>query len=1257
MSLEELYNIFINLFKQLKGRRSISYQDMTNLININNQIKNKIDGKLSEEDKNWLSKLDYGTNETEINILLNSNPLYIQFLSLDHYSIRDSEIEDYYSYEVMFEHYKDKIKQLNINSKDELFFSVVLGLDSGNKFKEILIDDTNYPKWFIPAVTNKLKTIAKYMNTETIIDYSSNDFKIAELSEEMLDDIDDMKSVKKLVDNINPGLASDDFCFKAIDKGYIFDDNSPKWICTCENVLYAIEQGQGEALDILDLSSVTEEEKKEIINIVPNAIDWGYEFGIKSPKWICTLDNILYAIKNGQQDAFEYMDFDYISTDKKNQVINMVRYAIDYGYKFNHYSPKYICTIENIKYATEKGQKDAYKYLNFSDISENQKKQIIDFMPTAINNGYRFYFNSPEWICTLDNIKYATEKGQKNAINFLSLSNMTEEEKKDIINMMPYVIDQGYYFDDQSPKYICTYENILYAIKKGQGRALTFLDLNNVTKEQKKEILTIVPYAIDQGYYFDNQSPKYICTYENILYAIKRGQAKALDYFDLASASEEEKKEILTIVPFAIDHGYNFNNNSSKWICTFDNIKYAIEKGQKEALSYLNFQTVKKDNEDELYKYLKNFINDCMVFQVIPIIDQLNFDKIKQYLGKEQLLTIKYLVKYNRLKTIYYSCRVNDVYKKITYSKMFVEELVKNKEYGILIDLINTNDEVVISLPNILKNAISKCADIQSDNIKKNFLNYIEENEKSINATKLDTLIILIQRIEYSNSLEIRSFSEDFLKHLLIQDDPIEAFNKFEKIFVKNNLPLMGKIFLSFKILYPNFEKKVGKINIFNFDDNSSIAPQYIDSQIQKLNNHESNKDARFRILFNDLLRISCKTEERSLIEYIDNIEKGYDLFKLVLNHKVLLNKEELNVLNIFINHLEVLYENIKNSKKINFEQLHLYDKIQVLNNIFRETSNYNLKDRIIRSFGYYAGIKNFNQMKEMIEEYKAESVTRLKKNAELITDERPFQFEEGDFIRCIGDINAFSGSLKYGNYCKELLTSITGSSGSDTTPLDVDFTMITGNDDIYHSIENTQTRFSLGNIFLVIKKDNPNFVITRDEKGKNVKMAYNPHKIEMFSKKGISKKIGTHWCARTGITVFDCDYILYKEKRNVNAEEPYDKFGNVNYEGEKDKFALDELAAIKYEITKKGKYVPIVDLSGKIIFTESEFENLREQMKGLSYFKESDYNISDNIITKETQEIVDNLFDSMEEIRKKELKVRELLQEILKKFNLQLSN
>ena len=588
-------------------------------------------------------------------------------------------------------------------------------------------------------------------------------------------------------------------------------------------------------------------------------------------------------------------------------------------------------------------------------------------------------------------------------------------------------------------------------------------------------------------------------------------------------------------------------------------------------------------------------------------------------------------------------------------------------EYMFTSELFNKEDPKIANLKRL--KVISEMAQIEDYQQKEKVKKYVEEHKDNLNMETLSSLKTVLKRVEYSNSSELRSFKDNFFENLLNLDDPIAGLEKIEKVFIQNNLPFFAKMFLSFQHIYPDFTKG----NEFNFSDNSRIAPQLKDQSLPNIGYHLTPLEKRFRIIYNDLLRITYRSGSLDLMEYLNQLEIGNDLFINYINNGYKQNnfsKEDKQTFDVFMSHLETMYENLS---KEDIHNLPLEEKSKILYKTFEPNTRYDFKDRVVRTFCYSAGITTFNQLKELVISSKKEADERGRKYAEELSN-KPFEFEEGDFLRGMGDFESLSGSLAIGNVCKEQLISIKQTSDTDTTPLDIDITLVNNKpSDIYHAVNDTPTGFGFGNVFQIIKKDNPNFVITRDKDGNLTNESYNPLKAELFGThiKETGEGYETHWGARTGVAMTDIDYLLYKQDRIIDGDKPYDKSGNVNYkepdtntETNSPKDDGLDLDIIKYEIAKNGFYLPVIDFSGKLIYSVEEYENIRNMMQGLSHYGVSEYKLSEHLNLPEcpisseltlpsSEWISSQLKETNQETVIKREKIKQVLKPVFDEFNL----
>ena len=524
--------------------------------------------------------------------------------------------------------------------------------------------------------------------------------------------------------------------------------------------------------------------------------------------------------------------------------------------------------------------------------------------------------------------------------------------------------------------------------------------------------------------------------------------------------------------------------------------------------------------------------------------------------------------------------------------------------------------------------AVDKFINIENRKIKKLCFKFFKEHYETIDNKKVDDLLKLTYRIEFSNSLELHQFQEQILSIILESNNPYEKLDKIENIFLKENIPMFSKIYLCFKFLYPELSKtdKYG-YEKFNFSEYSRISPDllYADPNSKRMQLYKKivNGDKtkiRFQLIFNDLLRCAICSNNSSLVKYLNTLKNGNDIvIKLQkCNYNIdNLNIEEQKKLDIFIEYLSTIYENMADEK---LENMNLSDRCKYLTDYFKPTSRYSLADRVVRSFGYFAGIDSLEQIFKMIDDIQ-EKVQKENSEFGKYLEKNTFVLNDNDLLRCVGLFNILGSSFENGNVCKELLGALIGKSDSDTTPLDVDLTLAKKEENIYSSIDGTPTGWGFGNIFIVLKDD---VTITRDKDGNILDTVYDPMKMEVF---GTHTKGGgheTHWGGRSGFSKTDIKCILYKKMLEINKNKPYNDDGSVNYVANN---VFNDLPLIKFEIARHGLYIPIVDLSGKLIFTEDEYNNIRSKMMGLSHYSCDEYYIDkDSLYFDGIEELVDSM-------------------------------
>ena len=882
-----------------------------------------------------------------------------------------------------------------------------------------------------------------------------------------------------------------------------------------------------------------------------------------------------------------------------------------------------------------------------------------EVIKTAIDSGYKFSDSSSFYLHNNPIAMLYAIKQDPNNLNYAKEGALTEE-------VIKTAIDSGYKFNDLSSHYLLNNPiAMLYAVKQ---------DPNNLNYA-KGEALTedVIKTAIDSGYKFNDSSSYYLLNNPiAMLYAVKQ-DPNNLNYA-LGEVLTEE------IIKTAIDSGYKFNDSSSYDLHNNpiamlyavkqdpNNLNYVSGKALTDEMIDIALSTGKYVFDDKETSYTLKQNPKVMMYAVKQDPNNLNY-ALGEVLTDEMiditLSTGKYIfdarnasisLKQNP-KVMMYAVKQDPNNLNYAEDEALTDEIIKAAYDNGFWDLKNNNknnEDISIIIAKLrkmieLKHYQNKNTDKMIEHIKKRFFDLTED--------KIAELYSLYKRSELTNSEEAYKLRDQIIDGALEQDDPLEVFAKIEKIFEKNNLPLFAKIYKCFETLYPNFNKST-----FNFDKNSRISPDLLNAnplekRMAYLRRNGSDRDVRMQMVFNDLLRISICSADRSLIDYMNNIKVGNDLYLDIVSGKRTfesLTFEEKNILDIFSSHLEVLQENKTQSKNMTLDNLSLPDKIRVLSKEFSPTDRHSLPDRIIRSFAYYAGFDSF----ESLNNYIIDSYKKVERLGESNAIKRQiFSFEDGDLLRCIGNIDVLEASLDIGNVCKEFLGPFKGTSDSDMTPLDIDFSLInTANGmkkTIYSCISGTPTGFGFGNIYLVTDKNNPNIRITRDNNG-NIDTPYDPMKLEVFSTEALSGVNAARWGARTGYSlVTDVDYIIYKKNFEINSLKPYNEDGSVNYVNQTSD-VYDDLIRLKMLLAKKGIYKPVYDFTGKLVFTKKEYDTIRSKLDGISRYKtiteeEKAYPLADTSLLYFPG--IDELVTEMQQDRSKQQEKRKIITDKIKEI------
>lgn len=445
------------------------------------------------------------------------------------------------------------------------------------------------------------------------------------------------------------------------------------------------------------------------------------------------------------------------------------------------------------------------------------------------------------------------------------------------------------------------------------------------------------------------------------------------------------------------------------------------------------------------------------------------------------------------------------------------------------------------------------------------------ENLSEIPIDRIKIAPQVISRLWKSNADEMRAGTYKLAKRLLgadLDDDDkmFEKIEQIENIYLHNNLPYVGKVYKTFRMLYP-----VGQIH--------KATPAMERGALAEL--PETGLRSKDTVMFNDLLKASMGSNNRDLRKYLEGLQAGDELARQVEAGREDFSDEELEVLKNYSTHLATIYSEMQAGKKTpEMTSGDVLADIRKFSGLMSPTDRYSVPDRLVRSFGFGLGIKSCEQMLIMMGQIVAEADRRNRETAA----KGKFLLESGDLVKST-DVEYLGGILQNGSVCKEFLN---GTTGTDFTPLDTDLNMLPGrlSGNVSEGVDwkNKIAAYGKTHCVIVLKGDKNSgrnrFAMEEDHE------PYNPSKYEVWDNGD-----GNHGI-RVGFPSTEIDYLIYDDLKESDH---------------------GDLERMKFEVVRNGFYIPIVDkVTGKLTFSPEEYDAMRENMAGLSYYEAGEYHFAD---------------------------------------------
>jgi len=551
--------------------------------------------------------------------------------------------------------------------------------------------------------------------------------------------------------------------------------------------------------------------------------------------------------------------------------------------------------------------------------------------------------------------------------------------------------------------------------------------------------------------------------------------------------------------------------------------------------------------------------------------------------------------------------------------------------------------------------AIDSCGNVGEDsgwnNPRKAFGDYVNDHYDELTIEQIRQVSGIIARLSNSNASELAERSEAFADELLKLDtDKIpEALDKIEDIYIHNHLPYVGKNYLVFRTMHPSANLE----NDFYFGSSGTISPvlQQATGDIRsgKLDQMLNSRDT---IIISDLLRASFGSNNRSIREYLAGLKQGqilidqlnsgelsWETFNQSPNSMDQATKADYDTLSAFAWHLATIYNSTLPGKEHPYQLIHqqpdqstedqsippnaLQTDFANLTSLIKPNGRYSLADRAVRYFAHFVGIEDLAGAERYMDDAVKKADTRNRKTAEYLTATSDPKLQPGDLVKGMGGtrgsgIRYLSYLFQNGSISKEYLGD---SSRSDTTPLDTDLSVVLNYSGdtrtIDHAISSMLADGYGCGLWSVLRSDEATgedrFIITRRDKREAGQDIYDPdndpdsrHKREATTKlEAFATGVDGygHYGIRTGFGMNTVDFFV--SDRTTRTGE---NLGGVRARNNGDEYTLVSEVA-KLEIALNGFYIPIVDRdSEELIYTPDDYDTMRQQMSGLSYYRTGDY-------------------------------------------------
>lgn len=407
-----------------------------------------------------------------------------------------------------------------------------------------------------------------------------------------------------------------------------------------------------------------------------------------------------------------------------------------------------------------------------------------------------------------------------------------------------------------------------------------------------------------------------------------------------------------------------------------------------------------------------------------------------------------------------------------------------------------------------------------------------------------------------SPSKEIQRLKTELIDQLLLADNPEQLFAKIESIFIKNNLPLVGKVYRVFETIY---DKQLDTM----IASSNTISPRL----------KEASHQERRRTIYDDLLGVNIDSGNPSLRKFLTILESGEELIQKADSEGVnSLSEPERRQFDYFLDKMDTIYSTSLLGRRASRNHPHdpsLHDqtpaeRLQQIHTNFRVQEGQTITTRLAEMFVKPLGYESTHQVREVMQQAKTSATERNKQfaNETMAENDGIVQVKAGDIFKGT-DQMYIRNILENGSVAKEYLGP---DSGSDMTPLDTDVSVILA-DDIQNGVRgalDVSPSKGYGNMVLIVR-DRGQF--NKDSNGRSY---------ELFQT-GVAGE--RHYGIRTGFASTEISAIMDNGLTDRQRDNMY------------------------FTIARNGFYIPVTDAEGKITFTPDMYDEYRKIFDGVSEY------------------------------------------------------